>query len=136
MKTIVKNTLAATGITIVTLAMIGTLFGARFLFISSVFQSLGVNLLIQLGLPVVRKYESHYFIVEASLDIGFILLVLIPAGFMFNWYGNGTPLWMVVLMGIGIYVVGCMINIMRIHDDINFINQKLKSRNGGNGVAR
>lgn len=136
MKPLIKNTLAATGLTVLILAAIGTLIGARFVFISSVYQSLGVNLLIQLGLPLVRKRESNYFIVEALLDIGFVLLVLIPAGFAFDWYGNGTPLWIVILMGIVIYALGCTVDIMRINNDIKFINQKLKSRNGENGVAQ
>lgn len=135
-KNTLANTLAATGLTVVILALIGTLFGAKYLFISSVFQSLGVNFLIQLGLPVVRKYESNYFIVETLLAIGYVLLVLIPAGFLFDWYGNGTPLWIVILMGIVIYALGCAVDIMRINDDIKFINQKLKIRNGGKGITQ
>lgn len=127
MKTLIKNCLATTGLTIVLLAVIATFYQARFLLVDSIFQSFAVNALIHAGLILVRKFESIFFLVESLLEIGYVLLILIPACFLFGWYSS-TPLWLVILMGIIVYTAGCFINVLRINNDINFINKQLQIR--------
>ncbi len=127
MKNGIKNCLATTGMSLILLSIIGTLYNARFLYIYSVYQGFAANIIIHLGLTVLKRFESKYFIIEILLEIGYVLIVLIIAGFLFGWYSS-TPIWILVLMGITVYFIGSLIDIFRIRNDVKFINQQLKLR--------
>lgn len=125
MRKIITNIFAATGLTLIILAVIASLYGGEFLFISSVYQALAVNLIIALGLNIIQNIESKYFIIEVFRDVTFTLCILIFAGYLFNWYSS-TPILVVIIMGVVIYVISYLINIIKINDDIAFINNRLK----------
>ncbi|MBU5425985.1 DUF3021 family protein [Tissierella pigra] len=125
MRKIITNIFAATGLTLIILAVIASLYGGEFLFISSVYQALAVNLIIALGLNIIQNIESKYFIIEVFRDVTFTLCILIFAGYLFNWYSS-TPILVVIIMGLVIYVISYLINIIKINDDIAFINNRLK----------
>lgn len=127
MKKIIINIMATTGITLVVLALIGTLYGAKYLFISSVFQSLGANVVINLGLILTDKFESKNPILEALLDISYTIVVLIIFGAVFNWYSS-TPIWILIIMAVFIYLSGCLISIFRMREDVKTINELLNKR--------
>lgn len=126
MKNLIKNILATTGLTLITLAIIGTIYRAEFLCINSVYQSLLVNITIHLGLLLVQRMESTYYFIEILWQVFYVLLVLIPAGYLFDWYGS-APLWIIVIMGIVIYAFSCFMNIFRVNSQVTIINKQLKS---------
>lgn len=129
MKKMIINIMASTGITLVVLAIIGTLFDAKFLFISSVFQSLGANIVVNCGFLLTRKFESQYAALEIVLDISYTIIVLIIFGAIFDWFANGTPIWVLVIMAVLIYLLGLLISLFRMQEDINTINKLLRKRN-------
>ncbi|MGL4484723.1 MAG: hypothetical protein ACRCUS_07200, partial [Anaerovoracaceae bacterium] len=94
MKTLITNILATTGLTLLVLGTIATIYGGKYLFISSVFESLLVNAIIHLGLLLINKIESRYFFLEILYEVVYVLLILIPAGYLFDWYST-TPIWVV-----------------------------------------
>lgn len=128
MKKITVNILCSTGITLIVLAAIGTIFGAKFLFISGVFQSLIANIVIHIGLLFTRKFESDYVILEYTLDIGYTTAIVLISGFVFGWYSS-TPMWILITMLFIIYLIGILLNTIRIRQDISEINELLKKRN-------
>ena len=128
MKRFVVNIMATTGITLIILALIGALYGARFLCIDSVFQSFGANIVVYLGLILTHRFESKYVILESLLDISYIIVVLFIFGFIFNWYAN-IPGWLLALMAVVIYLSGCSASIYRMRDDIKITNELLQNRN-------
>jgi hypothetical protein len=128
MKKMIINVMATTGITLIVLALIGTLYGAKFLFISGVFQSLGANIVMHLGLIITGKFESKYPILEAILDISYTIVVLIIFGAVFNWY-RSTPIWILIIMAVIIYSFGCLMSIFRMREDVKAINELLQKRN-------
>lgn len=125
MKNLIKNILATTGLTLITLAIIATIYRAELLCISSVYQSLLVNILIHLGLLLVQKMESTYYFIEILCQVSYVLLILIPAGYLFDWYGS-APLWVIVIMGIVVYAFSCFVNIFRVNNNVAMINKQLK----------
>ena len=127
MKKMIINIMATTGITLVVLALIGTLYGAKFLCISGVFQSLGANIVMHLGFILTGKFESKYPILEAILDISYTIVVLIIFGAVFNWY-RSTPIWVLIIMAVIIYSFGCLISIFRMREDVKDINELLQKR--------
>jgi len=128
MRKTVISIMSTTGITLVMLAIIGAFSGAKFIFISSVFESLAANIIIQLGYFLTRKFESKYVALETALDIGYAIIVLISFGFIFHWF-TSTPIWMLIIMFIVIYILGLFLNIFRVREEINTINKLLQIRN-------
>ena len=128
MKKIAVNILCSTGITLLILAIIGLMFGAEFLCISSVFQSFIANIIIHIGLLFTHKFESNYAVLEYMLDIGFTIVVAFVSGVVFNWY-NSTPIWILIVMSIIIYLSGVLLKTIQIRHDIEEINLLLKKRN-------
>jgi hypothetical protein len=120
--------MATTGITLVILAVIAALYGARFIFVSSVFQSLGANIVIHLGYLLTGKFESEYAALESALDIGYTIVILIIFGYIFKWFSS-TPIWILVIMAVVIYLFGMLLSIFRMREEINAINALLKKRN-------
>lgn len=129
MKKLTINIMTTTGITLVVLAFIAALYGAKFILIYSVFQSLGVNAVIHLGFLLTNKYESKYPILEAILDITYAVAVIILSGIFFNWYSS-TPIWVLVIMALLIYIVGYLLRIVRMKEDVEEINTLLRKRKG------
>ncbi|MNI27545.1 hypothetical protein D3C81_1529880 [compost metagenome] len=128
MRRTIINITSTTGITLVILAGIGALSGAKFILISSVIQSLAANVIIHSGYYLTRKYESEYVLLEAALDIGYTISVLIAFGFIFNWF-TSTPIWMLVIMSMVIYIAGLLLSMFRSREEINAINRLLQARN-------
>lgn len=128
MKKIITNIMTTTGITLVVLAIIGTLFRANYICISSVFESLGANVLIHLGFKITNKFESRYSVLETLLDISYTIVILFIFGYIFNWYAS-VPMWILAIMAIVVYLLGCFINIFRIQEDVKIINELVQNRN-------
>ncbi len=127
MKDEIKNCMATTGLALVILAVVATLNGARFLFISSVYQTLAANIVIHLGLSLLKRFECKYFIVEIVAELGYVLAVLAISGYVFGWYSS-TPIWLLAIIGTVVYLLGSLINIFRVNSDVEFINHQLKLR--------
>lgn len=127
MKKISVTILCSTAITLLILAILGTISGAQFLLINSVFQSFIVNIVIHIGLLFTHRFESSYTILEFMLDIGYMEVVVIISGAIFNWYGS-TPIWVLVIMTTIIYIVGVFLNMVQMRQEVEEINELLKKR--------
>lgn len=128
MKKMTVHILCSTGITLIVLALIGTMFGAKFLFISSVFQSFIANIIIHIGLLFTHKFESTYAALEYALDIGYTTGVVLVSGVVFKWYSS-TPMWVLITMSVIVYFVGIILSTLRMQQDIHEINTLLKRQN-------
>ena len=128
MKKIIINIMSTTGLSLIILAIIGTIYGADFLLINSVFQSLGANIIIHLGFLLTRKFESEYVALETLLDILYTTLVLIIFGEIFDWF-NTTPKWILAIMAVVIHLIVLPLNMVRMREEANSINKLLKKRN-------
>ncbi len=128
MKRIITNILATTGLALVILAIIASVYEAEFLLISAIFQTLAANTVIHLGLLLTRKLESKYAMLEATVDIVWTVFVLIVSGAVFSWYSS-TPIIILIVMGASIYLIGMWLSMVRIREDIAEINKLLQRRN-------
>ena len=125
MKSKIQNIFAITGIALVLLSVIAQFYGGRFLCIETVYQVLGVCTAIQLVLMLLRKFESPYFIVEILLEIGAVLVLILVSGAVFHWY-DSLPAWVLIIMGVAVYLTGCAIDIFQIQNEVKMINHYLK----------
>ncbi len=128
MKKTITNMLATTGIALIVLATVAAINGGTRLFVGSVFQTLGASIVIHMGLIVTRKFEIPYAALETTLDIAWTLLVLVVAGAIFGWYAS-TPVWMLVIMGVIVYLFALLLEMVRVREDVDEINKLLQKRN-------
>ncbi len=127
MKKISVNILCSTAVTLLILAILGAISGAQFLLINSVFQSFIVNIVIHIGLLFTHRFESSYAILEFVLDIGYMEVVVIIFGAIFNWYGS-TPIWVLAIMTTIIYTVGVFLNMFQMRQEVEEINELLQKQ--------
>ncbi len=123
----ILNITSTTGITLVMLAFIGTYSGATLICIDSVYQVLAANIVVQMGYLLTQRYESKYAVFEAALDIGYTIIVLITFGFIFHWF-TSTPIWILIIMSVTIYIAGLLLSMFRMRGEINTINKLLQER--------
>lgn len=128
MKKIMVYILCSTAITLIVLAALAKMFGATFIFISSVFESLFANIVIHLGLLFTRKFESEYAVLEYTVDIGYTTLVVLVFGLIFDWYSS-TPVGVLVLISIAVYLAGVLLSAIQTRQEIYEINELIKTRN-------
>ena len=128
MKKGVIHIFAATGISLVLLAIIATLYSAEFLCVKTVFQVFLVNVVAHLILLLMYKIEIKYFAVEVAVEIVLTVALSLLFGAIFNWYIS-TPLFVLVLMSIAIYMISIILNILHMKreaDEINKLIQNIK----------
>ena len=122
------NIFATTGISIIILSMIALFFQAKCIYLETVFQVLGANIVVHFGLDGLSKLELKYAIVEIFLHIIINLSVLIVLGSIFNWF-TSTPIVVLVIMGFVIYIVSAILNLFNMKRDAQEINALIKKRN-------
>ena len=121
------NIFATTAISFLLLSMIALFFQAKCIYIETVFQVLGANIVVHFGLAVLSKIELKYAIVEIFLHIIMILSVLIVFGSVFNWF-TSTPIGVLVIMGFVIYFVSVVLNLFCMKRDAQEINALINKR--------
>jgi len=102
-------------------------------FSHTVLQILGANVVIHLGLFLIRKFESRYIFLEVLLEIAYIMVVLVVFHLVFDWFYRWlSPLaeiGILVSMAVIIYMVTMFLRMGRIREDVNEINKLLEKRN-------
>ncbi len=131
MKHKIRLCLATTGLSLLLLALIASFYNAQFLCLSTVNEVFLANIVIYIGLTLLEGFESPYCLLEILLEISYIEGVLIIFGFIFNWY-NSLPLWLLILLGISVYLIGCLIDLIKVGHNLTFINTKLKAHQNQN----
>lgn len=122
MKKMILNILATTGLALVVLSLVATLYDGTLICIETVFQVLGLNVVAYIGLHVMDLAEYRYAILETVLKLAYIILLVLAGGYVFRWYQN-LPGVVLILMTIAIFVVCVGL------DAISFLSE-VKSING------
>jgi len=91
----------------------------------TILEIIGANTVITIGLFLTRKIEFGYAIFEFMLDIVFMITVIVVSGILFNWYLY-VPIWVPPGIVILVYIIFYLLDIVRVHRDINEINKLLQ----------
>lgn len=127
MKKAVLNIMASTGITLLVLSIIATIYGGKVIFITSIFEIAFLSTLMHLGFIVTHKFDSQYPVLEIMLDLSYAMVIALISGAVFHWY-RSTPIWILIIMVFIIYLVGYLIDIYRTKKEIRIINELLQQR--------
>ena len=126
-KKTITNTMFTTGTSLVILAAFSILFGKEFSYSFVVLQIFAANIVINLGLFFLWKFELRYLILQHLLDIGYIILVLVVFGAIFNWYST-APVWFLAPAAVVIYTFASIITAAKFRKDTEEINELLQKR--------
>ncbi|MDE7131226.1 MAG: DUF3021 family protein [Lachnospiraceae bacterium] len=128
MRKFFANIFATTGISLILLSVIALFFQAKCIYLETVFQVLGVNIVIHLGLFVLSKLELKYVVIEMFLHIAMIIIMLVAFGSIFNWF-TSTPIWILIIIGFVIYIISAILNLFYMKREAQEINALIKKRN-------
>lgn len=122
------NIFATTGISLILLSIIALFFRAKCIYLETIFQVLGTNIVVHFGLIVLSKLELKYAIIEIFLHIALIIIMLVVFGSIFNWF-TSTPVWILVIMGFVMYIISAILNLFCMKQEAQEINELIKKRN-------
>lgn len=126
MKKIILNIMATTGIALVVLALVALCYDASMLCISSVFQVLGLNIVIYAGMYLLNRFEYPYPILETGLKLVYVLALVLVCGWIFDWYAS-TPIFVLIPMAIGIFVVCLCLDAISLMGEVKTINKLINN---------
>lgn len=128
MKKFLINIFGTTGISLLLLSIIALAFHAHCIYVQTVFQVFGVNATAHLGLFFISRLELKYAFTEAILDIMLIISMLLGFGKFFGWF-TSTPIWILVALGVVMYMISVVLNLFRLKHEAQEINALIKKRN-------
>ena len=121
MKKIILNIMSTTGISLVALALVATLYDGSLICIDTIFQVLGLNVVIYIGLYFMDFIEYRYAILETGLKLIYFILLVLISGFLWGWYSN-LPGVVLVLMTIAIFIVCTCLDAISLISEVKSIN--------------
>lgn len=127
MKKFAINVLTTTGLSLVLLSGIALFFQAECIFLQTVFQIFGVNIVFHAGFLLTGKLEMRWPFAELFLNIAMIILLLLFFGSLFDWFSS-TPVWILIPMGLVIYLISAMLQLFRMRQDAQEINTLIRER--------
>ncbi|MDR2964313.1 MAG: DUF3021 family protein [Treponema sp.] len=135
MKNIVVKTLFCTGVaSMLNAAYLYFIKKSDFMYLSAFFQIFLACAVINAGVHLIQKIEIKHMFFEYLTDLGYILLVLIALGFIFNWF-NYVPLWAVAINGAIVYILAVVMAMVRIRKDTEELNELIKRRKERNAKS-
>lgn len=132
MRKFAVNIFSTTGISLILLSVTALFFQAKCIYLQTVFQVLGANIVIHLGFVFLNRSEMKNAILEMFLHIMLIIITLYIFGLIFQWF-TSTPMWILVIMAIIIYIVSVILNVLYMGQEAREINTLLKKRNDKKG---
>jgi len=127
MKKIINDIMFITGAALVILAIFSLLFSVEISFVPTIFEIFAANIVIVLGLNLREKFEIRNLILEYSVDISYIIAILVVFGLIFNWY-RAVPMWLLLAMAVVIYIFAMIFTATKIKKDAEELNKLLQKR--------
>jgi len=127
MKKTIINIMFTSSAVLILFAVYALIVNIEYIYIRSIFEILGANIVIHSGFFFVNKFESRYVFLEYLLDILYISFVLGIFTIFFKWYIY-VPIWLMFIMIIAIYLFCIMLNIAKNRKTAEKMNELLQKR--------
>ena len=125
LKRIILYVFASTGAVLFLLAAFVMFKDNKSINVNTIMEIIGANIVITIGLFLTNKIELHFAILEYLFDIIFMTAVIVVTGILFNWYSL-ISVWVPPVIVVVTYIIFNLLDIVRVHKDINDINKLLK----------
>lgn len=120
-----SSSLVTTALALLILACVALFYDGTMICISTVFETFGLCLILQLALWLIERWESKSIIFDLIARYTVIIVIVIIAGFLFHWLDN-LPIGVLIAMAIIIYFLGCSFEVGRVKAEVKRINQLTK----------
>ncbi|MCL2764748.1 MAG: DUF3021 family protein [Treponema sp.] len=124
-KKIILYIFASTGTVFFLYSIYGIISGGISIDSHTILEIIGANTVITIGLFLFENIKFRYAIFEILLDIGYMVVVIVIFGLLFNWY-NYIPIWIPIIIVFIVYTIFYLLGFVRIRKDIEEINELLK----------
>jgi len=131
MKKTFMNMMFTTGTSIIGLTLYFILIREDRVLVQTILQLFGANILIHLTLHFRYNLEIKNPILEIMTNNTIIIIILLAFGFFFNWFST-IPIWVLVVSGVGQYLLIFFITISKIRKDTEEVNKLLDKINQDN----
>lgn len=128
MKKMIVNILATTGVSLLLLSTVALSFHASCIYLETVFQAFGVNIMTHLGIMYIKKIELKNIFTEMALEIAFIVCEILVFGRLFRWFASLSFL-LLVCMGVVIYIISLFLNLLQMKQEAKELNLLIKNHN-------
>jgi hypothetical protein len=126
-KKTLANTMLTTGASLSILAVYLFFNGENDFSVTGIFQIIAANTVINFGILLRSKFEIKNVILDFITDVGYIIIVLLIFGMVFDWFAL-VPVWLLVAMAVVIYSFVIITTVVKIKNDTKEINDLLQKR--------
>jgi len=127
-KIIAMGIMISTGAALVLLAVFAGFNDTNVIHIRTVFEILGANAVICVGLTLIGKLECALAVLKhLLLEASYVIAVLLVFGLVFDWY-SVVPVWYLVVMAVVIYAFVVFAGTAKMRNDVKEINELLRKR--------
>jgi len=121
MKDLIKNLLSTTALTLIAISLIAWAMGDTSVNLLSILPSIIANIVIHLGLLVVRWFDVKNYITELAIEAAFVVTVVLAVGFFVGWF-TVFPVWLTIGIALVVFMIACFINVRQVRQDMADIN--------------
>lgn len=129
-KRFIVNVLATTALSIFLMCLIAIIKGFTLMGLLIPFQILLVNFLAHIGFILFDNINMKYKVLNYIVMLICLIGLIIGFGFLFKWFVV-NQIWVVCVVGIAVFIVALIIDIIKINREASEINsslQKLQKR--------
>ncbi len=119
-----KGFLSTTALTLIIISLYAWVTGDSSVSLLSILPSVAANLIIHLGLLGVRQIALENLLVEISVEIIFVLAVVLGIGYLVGWF-QAFNVWITVAITLVVFALACALNIRRLNRDLDVINREI-----------
>ncbi len=94
-----------------------------------------ITVIARSGLLLINQYLNVHRFLEIGLELLMLLTVVFSFGWIFKWY-TLEYIWIIPAMVIPAYLVGNVLDIIKMRQDVAFINQQIQFRKERLNVKR
>ncbi len=124
-KKVTVNVLATTALSIFLMSLVAVVKGFTLMGIVVPFEILLVNLLAHIGFILFDKINIKYKFFNYMIMIIYLVGIIIGFGYLFKWFVV-NEIWVVCVVGVAVFIIALVIDIIKINRDASEINSKLQ----------
>lgn len=124
-KRVIVNVLATTALSIFLMCLVAIIKGFTLMGIFVPFEILLVNLLAHIGFILFDKINMKYKILNYIVMLIYLIGVIVGFGYLFKWFVV-NEIWVVCVVGIAVFIIALVIDIIKINRDASEINSSLQ----------
>lgn len=124
-KKVTVNVLATTALSIFLMSLVAVVKGFTLMGIVVPFEILLVNLLAHIGFILFDKINIKYKFFNYMIMLIYLVGIIIGFGYLFKWFVV-NEIWVVCVVGVAVFIIALVIDIIKINRDASEINSKLQ----------